>query len=207
MLPPSFVARSPHGKIEYGMRKTALTVLVSIVGTFSVYAQPLETRLPTCFACHGESGQSQLPDVPSLGAQPVPYSLIQLVMFRDKLRLTEPMNAMANGLTDDDLRKAADLIAKLPPPPPAADSPDAARMENGRMLAEQHRCNFCHQANFEGGQNVPRLAGQREDYLLKALRGYKDNSRRGYDASMSDVVYRMKDEDFVELAYFLARSK
>jgi hypothetical protein len=30
--------------------------------------------------------------------------------------------------------------------------------------------------------NVPRLAGQREDYLLKSLRAYKENSRRGYDA-------------------------
>ena len=39
-----------------------------------------------------------------------------------------------------------------------------------------------------GQDNVPRIANQREDYLLKALRGYKDNSRRGYDASMSDVI-------------------
>jgi cytochrome c553 len=54
---------------------------------------------------------------------------------------------------------------------------------------------------------VPRLAGQREDYLLKALRSYKDNSRHGYDAQMSEVTYVMKDEDFVELAYFLARLK
>jgi cytochrome c553 len=189
------------------MRKPAVAALLYIVNAVTAGAQPLEARLPTCFACHGESGQSQLPEVPSLGAQPAFYSLIQLVMFRDKLRLTEPMNTMANGLSDDDLRKAADLIAKLPPPPPAADSPDAARMEKGRQLAEQHRCNFCHQANFQGGQNVPRLAGQREDYLLKALRGYKDNSRRGYDAAMSDVVYVLKDEDFVELAYFLARMK
>jgi cytochrome c553 len=54
---------------------------------------------------------------------------------------------------------------------------------------------------------VPRLGSQREDYLLKSLRAYKDNSRRGYDAQMSEVVYTMKDEDFVDLAYFLARVK
>jgi len=187
------------------MGKGRIAVLLYIASSIAVCAQPLDARLPTCFACHGESGRSQQPEVPSLGAQPALYSLIQLVMFRDKLRLTEPMNTMTNGLSDDDLRKAADLIAKLPPPAPVADSPDAARMEQGRMLAEQHRCNFCHQANFQGGENVPRLAGQREDYLLKALHGYKDNSRRGYDAAMSDVVYGMKDEDFIELAYFLAR--
>jgi cytochrome c553 len=80
-------------------------------------------------------------------------------------------------------------------------------MDKARVLAAQNKCNFCHQSNFQGEQNVPRLAGQREDYLLKALRGYKDNSRHGYDASMSEVVYSMKDADFVELAYFLARLK
>ena len=189
------------------MRSIALLIVVYLGGCMGICAQPLDARLPACLSCHGESGQSQLPEVPSLGAQPAPYSLIQLVMFRDKLRLTEPMNTMAQGLSDDDLRKAADLIAKLPPPQPIADAPDSARMDKGRALAQQNRCNFCHQTNFEGGQNVPRLAGQREDYLLKALRGYKDNSRHGYDASMSDVIYPLKDEDFADLAYFLARVK
>lgn len=55
-------------------------------------------------------------------------------------------------------------------------------MERARALIERHRCNFCHQGNYAGEQNVSRLAGQREDYLVKALREYKDNTRRGYDA-------------------------
>ena len=189
------------------MRSLAVAGILAAVAALPVSAQSLDERLSTCFACHGAEGTSQLPDIPSLGAQPAFYSLVQLVMFRDKLRVTEPMNQMTAGLSDDDLRKTADLIAKLPPPVPVADAPDPARMEKARALAVQNRCNFCHQANYQGAENVPRLAGQREDYLLKALRGYKDNSRRGYDAGMSDVVYTMKDADFVELAYFLARMK
>ena len=192
---------------EHDMRKLAVAILVSVLTSLPARTQSLDARLPTCLACHGENGQSQLPEVPSLGAQPALYSLTQLVMFRDRLRLSDPMNEMAQGLSDDELRKAADLIAKLPPPAPVADAPDAARMEKARALAGQNRCNFCHQSNFEGGQNVPRLAGQREDYLLKALRGYKDNSRRGYDAAMAEVVYPLADADLVELAYFLARVK
>jgi cytochrome c553 len=192
---------------EHDMRKLAVAILVSVFTSLPARSQSLDARLPTCLACHGENGQSQLPEVPSLGAQPALYSLTQLVMFRDRLRLSDPMNEMAQGLSDDDLRKAADLIAKLPPPAPVADAPDAARMEKARALAGQNRCNFCHQSNFEGGQNVPRLAGQREDYLLRALRGYKDNSRRGYDAAMAEVVYPLQDTDLVELAYFLARVK
>jgi cytochrome c553 len=189
------------------MRSLALGAILAGLAAIPICAQSLDARLPTCFACHGENGQSQLPETPSLGAQTAFYSLVELVMFRDKLRVTEPMNEMAKGLTDDDLRKAADLFSKLPPPQPVADTPDAARMDKARALATQNRCNVCHQPNYQGLENVPRLGGQREDYLLKALRGYKDNSRRGYDAQMSEVVYGMKDEDFVDLAYFLARVK
>ena len=75
------------------MRKPAVAILLYLATTIAAGAQPLDARLPTCLACHGENGQSQLPEVPSLGAQPALYSLIQLVMFRDKLRLTEPMNS------------------------------------------------------------------------------------------------------------------
>ena len=189
------------------MRGLAAGAILVGLAALPVCAQSLDARLPTCFACHGEKGQSQLPEIPSLGAQPAFYVTVQMLMFRDKLRVTEPMNEMAKGLSDDDLRKAGEIISKLPPPEPVSDVPDAARMDRARALSQQNRCNFCHQSNYQGLENVPRLAGQREDYLLKALRGYKDNSRRGYDAQMSEVVYAMKDEDFVELAYFLARVK
>ena len=96
-------------------------------------------------------------------------------------------------------------IAKLPPPEFAADPVDAARVERARALVEQHRCNFCHNRNYAGAENVPRLAGQREDYLVMALRDYKNNTRRGYDASMADVLYPVGDEQLLDLAYFLAR--
>jgi cytochrome c553 len=135
------------------------------------------------------------------------YTTVQLLMFRDRLRVSEPMNEMAKGLSDGDLQKAADVISKLPPPEPISDNSNSVRMEKGHALAQQHRCNFCHQSNYAGQENVPRLAGQREDYLLKALRGYKENSRYAYDAQMADVVYPLKDEDFADLAYFLARFK
>jgi len=189
------------------MRGLAVGAILAGLTALPVCAQSLDDRLPTCFACHGEKGTSQLPETPSLGAQAAFYTTVQLLMFRDKLRVTEPMNEMAKGLSDADLQKAADIIAKLPPPEPVSDTPDAARMDKARTLSQQNRCNFCHQSSYQGLDNVPRLAGQREDYLLKALRGYKDNSRRGYDAQMSEVVYGMKDEDFVDLAYFLARAK
>jgi len=168
-------------------------------------ADSLEARLAACLACHGEKGQSAVPEVPSLGAQPAFYLTVQLFLFRERLLVVEAMNKVTQGLSNADLRDMADFIAKLPPPRPAGDSPDPARMERARALIAQHRCNFCHNRDYSGEQNVPRLAGQREDYLVRALREYKSNTRRGYDASMADVLYAIGDEQILDLAYFLAR--
>jgi cytochrome c553 len=176
-----------------------------LLSALSANADTLEGRLAPCLDCHGTNGQSAIPAVPSLGGQPVFYLTVQLLMFREKLRVVELMNQVMQGFKDDDLRSMADTLAKLPPPEPAGGSMDAARMERARTLIEQHRCNFCHQRNYSGEQNVPRLAGQREDYLAKALREYKNNTRRGYDASMADVLYWISDEQILDLAYFLAR--
>ncbi len=191
-------------------RKLALVrgIIVAVLLLSSAWpanADTLEARLAPCLACHGANGQSAMPVVPSLGGQPVFYLTVQLLMFREKMRIVEPMNQMMQGLKDGDLRDMAAYLAKLPSPEPADGSMDVARMERSRTLSEQHRCNFCHQGNYAGEENIPRLAGQREDYLVKALREYKNNTRRGYDASMADVLYLISDEQIFDLAYFLAR--
>jgi len=145
--------------------------------------------------------------VPSLGAQPSPYALIQLFMFRERLRVSEPMNGMAKELSDRDLQSAADYIATLPPPRPPVDLGEAARMDQGSALVQQHRCNICHRPDFSGQENVPRLADQREDYLLKTLREYKSGARHGYDATMAEVLQPIGDAQIAYLAYYLARTR
>jgi cytochrome c553 len=170
-------------------------------------AETAKERLPTCLACHGETGQSQNPDVPSLGGQQGFYVTVQLLMFRERMRVATPMNDMTKDLTDDDLRSFAELISALPPPQPATGPVDEARIRRALALVERNRCNFCHTPSFAGRDNVPRIAAQREDYLLKTLRGYKDNSRHGYDASMADVMAPISDADIVDLAYYIARVK
>ena len=52
----------------------------------------------------------------------------------------------------------------------------------GARLVHQHRCDFCHDRTLAGRDDVPRIAGQREDFLAKTLREYKSNIRPGYDA-------------------------
>jgi cytochrome c553 len=181
--------------------------LVVLAAAIADAAEPVDARLVACLACHGESGTSETPLVPSLGGQPEFFLTVQLVMFRDKLRVIPPMNEMLHGASDAELQAMAASLAKLRPPAPAAGAVDQARIDRATAVIEQHRCNFCHSGNYAGGENVPRLAGQREDYLAKALRDYKSNARRGYDASMADVLYPIGDAQLLDLAYFLSRQR
>jgi len=199
-----FVVRECLVESRIVMHSIVVAALI-VLSASPVGADALQEVLAACLDCHGAQGQSLFPDVPSLGGQPAFYLTIQLMMFREKLRAIEPMTQMLRGFNDDDLRALANYIAKLPPPEPAGVPADPARMERARAVIEQNRCNFCHNRNYSGGQNVARLAGQREDYLAKALHEYKNNLRRGYDALMADVLYPITGEQILDLAYFLAR--
>jgi cytochrome c553 len=173
--------------------------------TFAASAETIQERAAPCLACHGERGTSEMENTPSLGAQQAAYVLIQLFMFREKLRVFDTMNEMAKDLSDDDLRAFSDFIATLPKPAAPPDAGDPARMGRGQALAHQYLCNNCHRPDFSGNDNVPRIANQREDYLNKTLGEYKDNTRHGYDGTMADVMQPVTKEQIADLAYYISR--
>ena len=160
-----------------------------------------------CATCHGANGRNDQPLTPVLAGQPSLYAVTQLFLFREGRRGNPDMTAVGKTLTDDDLRGFSDYIGTLPPvpgPPPAAPS-DAVRIGKGRALAEQHKCVLCHGAALDGGQQVPRIAGQREDYLRMTLRGFQSGTRAGYTQAMTSAVSHIPPEDLDTLAYYVAR--
>ena len=168
------------------------------------YAQRYATL---CASCHGANGRSDMAGTPVLAGQPSLYAITQLFLFREGRRSNEAMTAVAKTLSDDDLRGFADYIGTLPPvPAPAPAAPvDAARMTKGQSLAQQHKCVFCHGANLDGGQQVPRIAGQKEEYLQASLRGFKSGTRAAYTQAMVSAVSQLPVEDLDTLAYYAAR--
>lgn len=203
LAPKSIISRAIVRFVATGAITTSLTATGLLT---RAAAQGFDEKFSTCLACHGAVGRSETADVPSLAAQQSQYVVIQLYMFRQGLRKAEPMNDMAKDLSDAELQQFADAIAKLPAAP-AATNADPTRMQRGAALVSQHRCNFCHNKDFSGNDSVPRLAGQREDYLLKSLREYKAGTRTEYQPVMAEVVPPLKDADLVELAYYIAHFK
>jgi cytochrome c553 len=168
------------------------------------YAQRFATL---CAACHGANGRSDMPGTPVLAGQHMFYAITQLFLFREGRRNNEAMTAVAKGMSDADMQGFANFIATLPPvpAPPPATPPDPARMKKGAELAQQHKCLICHGADFAGGQQVPRIAGQHEDYLQMSLRGFKSGQRPGYTMAMGEALSRVTPEELDTLAYYAAR--
>jgi cytochrome c553 len=178
-----------------------------LLASAPLHAETIQERAAPCLGCHGEQGRSETENVPSLGAQQPAYALIQLFMFREKLRVAEPMNDMTKSFSDDDLRVFSDYLATLPKPASSADAGDPARMQRAQALVQQHHCNACHNPDFSGRDNIPRIANQREDYLARTMREYKSNTRHGYDGTMAEVLNPVTDAQIGDLAYYIARVK
>ena len=160
-----------------------------------------------CATCHGANGRNDQPLTPVLAGQPSLYAATQLFLFREGRRGNPDMTAVGKTLTDDDLRGFSDYIGTLPPvpAPPPATPPDPVRMAKGKALAEQHKCVFCHGADLSGGQQVPRIAGQHEQYLRDTLRGFQSGARPGYTQAMTSAVSQVPVADLDSLAYYVAR--
>jgi cytochrome c553 len=181
-------------------------MLVLLAGPANAADESVKEKAAQCTPCHGETGISQTENTPSLAGQPDLYLQWQLVFFRSGSRKNEIMQPMAEQLSNEDVRNLGAYFASLTPPKASApndDNPDLSK--KGAEAAAGRRCASCHGDTFAGTKAVARLAGQREEYLLKALHDYKSNARVGGGvAAMADVAYSLSEEEITALAHYLA---
>jgi len=164
-----------------------------------------QERLPLCAACHGDDGNSTNPEVPSIAGQPQLFLENQLILFREELRKSDAMAAVVKGMKDAEVVKLAQHFSKLPAKSMESGPADAALVKQGRARAKELRCGICHLSDFSGQKQMPRLAAQRELYLEREMRAYRDGKRAGGDTIMAAALYGVSDADIRALAHFLSR--
>jgi cytochrome c553 len=189
------------------LRTRVAAALLAAAPAIAPAQTPTERFAVVCATCHGAQGVSAQPLTPSLAGQPAFYAITQLFLFREGRRDNALMTAVAKDMSNDDLRAFSDLIAALPPPPPPGGERDAARAARGAALAQRLHCAGCHGADYAGGKQVPRLAGQREDYLALSLRGFRAATRVGYTQAMTEALAGTAPADLDDLAHYLAAFK
>ena len=158
-----------------------------------------------CIGCHGEGGISQTENIPSLAGQPDQFIQWQLVFFRSGTRKNEQMQPIVEQINNDDIRNLGAYFASLDPPKAAKPDDNLDLSRKGAQAAVGRRCASCHTDSYAGTKAVARIAGQREEYLLKALQDYKSGVRSGGGvAAMADVAYPLSEEEITALAHYLA---
>ncbi len=188
----------------YALCDLALSALAGVPAHAADIAAGKETA-ELCVGCHGEAGISQTENIPSLAGQPDQFIQWQLVFFRSGTRKSDEMQPVVEQISNEDIRNLGAYLASLTPPKPPApdDNPDLSR--KGAEAAAGRRCASCHTDTYAGTKAVARLAGQRKDYLLKALHDYKSGARSGGGvAAMAEVAYPLSEEEITALAHYLA---
>lgn len=180
---------------------------LALIGASSVHAADIaagKAKAEVCAGCHGENGISQTENIPSLAGQPDQFIQWQLVFFRSGARKNELMQPIVEQLSNEDIRNLGAYFASLTPPKaPPDDKPDLSK--KGAQAAVGRRCASCHTDSFAGTKAVARIADQREEYLVKALKDFKSGNRTGGGvAAMADVAYPLSEEEIEALAHYLA---
>jgi cytochrome c553 len=163
----------------------------------------LAERIQQCGGCHGEDGNSRLENIPSLAGQPEFFILNQLILMREGVRPIEAMMPFVKDLKDADIDGLAKHFAGLAPKP-SDERIDPALAKRGGELAPSLRCSSCHLPTLAGQEQMPRLAKQRVDYMIYALKQFRDNQRSGAETQMTAVVYGLPDRELAALAHWAA---
>ena len=154
----------------------------------------------TCLGCHGVVSYNNIyPSykVPMLGNQHKDYLVAALKAYRSGERAHPTMRAHAANLSDLDISKIADYFSSF--------RLDDSKQANSdvKMIEEANACVGCH--GPDGNSIVPtfpKIAGQYQDYLLHALKSYRNGNRN--NAIMNGIASTLSDEQMIILSKYYA---
>jgi cytochrome c553 len=162
-----------------------------------------------CAACHGRGGEGTSDgSVPAIGGQHLPVLLKQLVDFRHNRRWDNRMEHFVDRHHLKGAQEIADVAGYVNQLPTRQQKGvgDGKAVGHGATAYFQH-CASCHGATGQGGakKQVPRLAGQHYEYLLRQFHDTADGRRPNMNDEHVRLFRGLEMQDFVGLADYLSR--
>jgi len=184
--------------------KSIFSVLATILITIPAMADTNSgtALIAACAHCHGTDGNSSSGQYPSLARQNKEYLVKQLMDFRAKTRTDIQMSPMVGVLTDDDVQLLAKFyngenIVKQR----GIDEDLAAK---GKKLAAELNCASCHQKNYRGNKEIPRLSRQKRVYLAKQMKDFRDGTRTNDNGVKMAEAKNLTDDQIEALSHYFA---
>ena len=193
-------------KFPRSRRALAAVALLCSLGSAQAQ-QPSAAQLSLCMACHGPQGNSQTATTPSLAGQPQVFLENQLVLIREGLRDIPVMKGLLDKVTDPEIVALATYFSAQKPVRQPSGTVDNVVYLRGQQTARTMLCATCHLPDYSGRQQIPRLAGQQEDFLVYSMKQFRDHAGPGRDTIMSASLFGLKDSDLTDLAHFLTHFK
>lgn len=152
-----------------------------------------------CGGCHGETGVSQIPGMPSLIGLDTKYLIDAMKAYKSGQRKHDTMKSMVVPLPDVAINNVALYYALQTPA--RAKTPHLGDQAAGKEASAS--CGGCHgDLGVSGSPATPSLAGQDAQYLVAAMQAYKTGARP--DETMKGMVAALDDTALKNLAAYYA---
>lgn len=153
----------------------------------------------SCGACHGESGVSATPGMPSLVGLDPKYFVAAVNAYKGGQRKSDLMKSLVGALSAESTNNVALYYALQKPAKAQTPAPGDA----GAGKAAAASCSACHgDLGVSGNPATPSIAGQDAEYVVAALRAYKDGSRK--DDTMKGPASALEEKAMRDLAAYYA---
>ena len=188
---------------DESVRDAAMMALFTIDPDNKALADVAPAKAAVCVACHGPNGNPESARYPVLAGQTARYMYLQLKDFNEGRRTDPEMSPIAKDLSRDEMLELAQYFAAQKPAPQKFKA-DPAKVAAGRKKADEVLCAMCHLGGFSGQNEIPRVAGQGYEYVVKQLKDFKERRRTNDAGNMTSVARTLSDEDIENLANFIA---
>ncbi|MGR9115789.1 MAG: c-type cytochrome [Gammaproteobacteria bacterium] len=191
-------------KSAVGFALAMMTLTGTQVNVQAADAEAGKVAFETCRGCHSIPNYSNVYPtyhVPKVGGQRAEYVVSALKAYKKQDRPHGTMMANAYTLSDKTLENIAEYLESSKNRGYA--SPASGDAKIGKKLAAA--CVGCHAEGPNAAANIPRLAGQYENYLVKVMKDYQSGKRN--NALMQSMVKDFSDEDLENIAAYFAGMK
>ena len=190
-------------QVRKAARGAAFLFLLVLFHTAHADLAAGKRKAQACAACHGADGNSVIAQFPELAGQTARYLYLQLKDFKEGRRSEPSMAPFVAKLSTRDMLDLAEYFAAQKPKPIAFKA-DAARVARGRKKADEVLCTMCHLGGMKGQNEIPRVAGQHPEYVIKQLKAFKARTRNNDAGSMTSVAQTVTEQDIEDLAHYIS---
>ena len=184
---------------------SAAAAAIALAASAAAQAQDVEAgrrKAEACVACHGPNGNSAVPLFPILAGQTARYLYLQLKDFKEGRRKEPSMDPFVAKLSREDMFDLSAFFASQRLRP-VEFKVDEARATRGKAKADETLCTMCHLGGFMGQNEIPRVAGQHYEYIVKQMKDFKNYRRTNDAGNMASVSKTLSDRDIEDLGHYL----